>query len=354
MSSKSDPICENSACPPAGSWQDLVRISIIVPVYNDSANLAACLAALHESATPDSEIIVVDDASTDQSAAVAEKAGVRVVSLRENGGPGRARNSAAATARGQILFFVDSDVAVAHDAVGRVLAEFERHPELTALFGSYDATPRATGVISQYRNLLHHFVHQEGNPEASTFWAGCGAIRRAVFSELGGFDEGSFGRAIEDIELGYRLHRRGYRIRLDKALLGTHLKKWTLTSLVKTDICIRAVPWARLIMERKVAPNDLNLKTGQRASAALVMLALAFLSLAPVRPSLLALAAAALLVVVGLNWKLYAFFLKCRGLCFTGAAIPLHLLYYLYSSLSYLFVWVETRLGRRPIRKEGA
>jgi hypothetical protein len=103
-----------------------------------------------------------------------------------------------------------------------------------------------------------------------------------------------------------------------------------------------------------VVPNDLNLKTSQRASAALLLLALVCLSLAPVRPVLLAPAAVALLVIVGLNRKLYSFFLKCRGLRFTAAAIPLHLLYYLYSSLSYLFVWAETRLGFRRIRKGGA
>ena len=68
------------------------------------------------------------------------------------------------SARGEILFFVDSDVAVAPDAVSRVLAVFDRHQDVAAVFGSYDASPNAPGVVSQYRNLLHHFVHQEGNP----------------------------------------------------------------------------------------------------------------------------------------------------------------------------------------------
>ena len=58
-------------------------------------------------------------------------------------------------------------------------------------------------MVSQYRNLLHHFVHQHGHAEASTFWAGCGAIRRAAFDAVGGFDAARFPRpSIEDIELG--------------------------------------------------------------------------------------------------------------------------------------------------------
>ncbi len=81
-----EPRLNKDCAPPVGDPRAPVRIAIIVPVFNDSSNLGACLAALRESATRDSEIIVVDDASTDQSAAVAEKAGARVVSLRENGG----------------------------------------------------------------------------------------------------------------------------------------------------------------------------------------------------------------------------------------------------------------------------
>ncbi len=327
-----------------------VRISIVVPVYNDAESLQACLAALLVASTPDSEIIVVDDASSDESPAVAQRAGVRLVRLDKNSGPAVVRNRGAALARGDVLFFVDSDVAVAPDAVRRVLATFASSPDLTAVFGSYDASPRAPGIVSQYRNLLHHFVHQEGNSEATTFWAGCGAIRRDAFLALGGFDEGTFGRAIEDIELGYRLRRNRHRIRLDKALFGTHLKAWTLRSLVRTDIWVRAVPWSRLILERGVTPNDLNLKTDQRASAALVLLALGCLTLAVVWPLLLAPAALALLTVVILNRKLYGFFVARRGVRFTAVAIPLHLLYYVYSSLSYLLVWLHVRIRGREIR----
>jgi GT2 family glycosyltransferase len=331
---------------PASASVALPRLSIIVPVFNDAGNLAECLAALQVAATADAEIIVVDDASTDDSAAVAERGGARVVRLPQNSGPAAVRNRGVASARGEILFFVDSDVAVAPDAIRRVLAVFDRRRDIAGVFGSYDTTPRAPGLISQYRNLLHHFVHQQGNPDAATFWAGCGAVRRAPFTELGGFDEGLFGRAIEDIELGYRLRRAGYRILLDKSLLATHLKAWTFLSLLKTDILVRAIPWSRLILMRG-APNDLNLKTSQRVSAALVLLALACLALAPFRPWLLALAAGALVGVITLNRDLYGFFLQQRGIRFTVLAIPLHLLYYIYSSLSYLAVWLSIQFRRR-------
>jgi hypothetical protein len=84
-------------------------------------------------------------------------------------------------------------------AIRRVVKAFEDDPALAAVFGSYDRRPRAPGLVSQYRNLLHHYTHQIGNPEAGTFWSGCGAIRRSVFVGVGGFDAARFPRpSIED------------------------------------------------------------------------------------------------------------------------------------------------------------
>lgn len=331
----------------------MIRISIIVPAYNNADDLLECLSALRTSGHPDLEIIVVDDGSTDDAPSVAIRMGARLLHLAKNSGPSAARNYGACYARGDILFFVDADVVVAPGAVSRVLRIFEENPDLAAVFGSYDLKPRAKNVVSQYRNLLHHYVHQNGNAEASTFWAGCGAIRRSVFEEIGGFNEKRFPRAsIEDIELGYRLRQAGHRILLDKSLQGTHLKRWTLCSLIWTDIFHRAVPWSRLIVETRNAPNDLNLETRQRLSIALVLLASIFLLLAVFQVELLAVSAAALSGVVILNRKLYVFFVRQRGFLFAAACLPLHLFYYLYSGLSYVRVWIDFWLrpavARRP------
>ena len=316
-----------------------MRVSTIVPVYNGANSLPECLTALKALACPDIEIIVVDDASTDDTPSIAEQAGVKVLRLAKNAGPGAARNYGARHAQGEILFFVDADVALLSGALNRARKVLEERPDVAAVFGSYDAAPKATGIPSQFRNLLHHFVHQNGQAEASTFWAGCGAIRRSVFEQIGGFDEKQFPRpSIEDIELGYRLRRAGYRILLDKALQGTHLKQWTLFSFIRTDIVSRAIPWSRLILETRVAPNDLNLKWDQRASFLLAAVACVFLALALFRIELIAVSAGAFLAVIVLNRRIYLFFLRQRGLPFAVACIPLHILYYLYSGFSYLYV----------------
>jgi GT2 family glycosyltransferase len=323
------------------------RISVIVPVYNDERSLGRCLGALTASCPPEAEIIVLDDGSTDGSAAVADRPGVRLVRLATNAGPAAARNHGARHARGEILFFVDSDVVVAPGTVAHVLRQLDAHPDVTAVFGSYDAHPAAPGVVSRYKNLLHHFVHQSGATEASTFWAGLGGIRKAAFAALGGFAHERFRRpSIEDIELGYRLRGAGHRIVLDKALQGTHLKRWTLRSLLVTDIVGRAIPWTRLILESGQPVDDLNVRRDQRLSAGLVGLAVLGLTLTPRWPWLAVVAAAALLVVIVVNRRLYAFFARHGGLGFAGACLLLHWLYYLYSGVVYLAVWVSVRLRR--------
>jgi cellulose synthase/poly-beta-1,6-N-acetylglucosamine synthase-like glycosyltransferase len=324
------------------------RISIIVPAYNNLQDLRECLTALISSAGADSEIIVVDDASTDDTPTGAARMGVRVLCMATNSGPAAARNYGASQAQGDILFFVDADVVIGAEAIHRIRQLLTEDPDLAAVFGSYDAHPRAKGVVSRYRNLLHHFVHQQGNAEASTFWAGCGAIRKAVFEAVGGFDSTRYRKpSIEDIELGYRLRQAGYRILLDKTLQGTHLKRWTLWSVIRTDVRDRAIPWARLILERKSAINDLNLKGEQRLCAGLVGVASILLPLAVLHLELFALPTLALLTVTILNRKLYRFFAQQRGISFAAACMALHFLYYLYSGLSYLFVLVDWHLRKR-------
>src|SRR5829696_5491870 len=134
----------------------------------------------------------------------------------------------------EVLVFVDADVLPHPDAFARLREAFEVDPALDAVFGSYDTSPRATGLVSRFRNLLHHHVHQQGAGPATTFWAGLGAVRRETFESAGGFDASRFPHAsVEDIELGMRLAAAGGKLRLDPELQGTHLKAWTLVELVR-------------------------------------------------------------------------------------------------------------------------
>jgi glycosyltransferase involved in cell wall biosynthesis len=327
-------------------------LSVVVPVRNDPERLRACLGGLRASTLREHEVIVVDDASTDDTAEVAASLGARVIRQAERTGPAAARNRGVAEARADYVMFVDADVCVHPDTLARVMAGFAEDPRTDALFGSYDLTPGSPNFLSQYKNLFHHYVHQRAAVVASTFWSGCGAIRRGVFLEAGGFSAEYRRPAIEDIELGARLVRAGRRIVLRKDVQATHLKRWTLGGLLKADVWDRGVPWTELILrEGRGLPNDLNLKTAERVSAllacAVVALALGALVGGPLpRAAWLGALAATLVVFVAWNHEFYGFFARARGLVFAARVIPLHVLYYLYSIAAFA-IGVARHLARR-------
>lgn len=312
------------------------RVSVIVPVRNGGDDLVRCLEALGASTGGASwELIVVDDGSSDASAAHARAAGARVLAThRPRSGPAIARNIGATAARGEILLFVDADVVVTPETVSDVAAAFDGDPTVAALFGSYDRRPAAPNFVSQYKNLFHHYVHQSSPPGVTTFWAGCGAVRAAAFREVGGFDGGLYGRpSIEDIDLGYRLTRAGYAVRLCHHIQVTHLKRWTAGSLLRTDVRDRGIPWVRLLLRERVFAMDLNLEIANRVSVVGIFLLWAALIATWFWPPV---AGVALLLAAGLlaiNLPLYAFFRRERGLLFALAAIPWHWLYYTYNGV---------------------
>lgn len=248
------------------------RVAVVLPVHASGPALSRCLDAL-ATAPPDELVVAVDGGAPDVVAEVTPHAD-RLVVLARRSGPAAARNRAAAVATADVLLFIDADVVVHDDTVERVRAAFARDPLLQALVGSYDDQPPATNVLSRYKNLLNHHHHQRVRPDAGTFWGACGAMRRTAFVELGGFDELTYHHpSIEDVELGYRLAERGGRIRVDRDLQVTHLKRWTAVNLLHTDVARRALPWAELLLSRRAWPDDLNVDVEHRMKGVLAGLA---------------------------------------------------------------------------------
>jgi glycosyltransferase involved in cell wall biosynthesis len=318
-----------------------ISCSVVIPVCNGLPTFGQCLASVARAVRPNDEIIVVADGEGDGAWQLASKFGARVVKLATNGGPARARNYGAQAATSEIVFFVDADVIVPRNAIATIESAFEKEEDLAALIGSYDEFPAQTNFLSQFKNLLHHYVHQNGSAKASTFWGACGAIRRDLFFSIGGFDEFYAVPSIEDIELGYRLSAANYKIRLVKELQVTHLKRWEPYSLVKTDFCRRAVPWTRLIWKQlwlagRVA-SDLNLDAAHRwsllTSMALVAAAVAGLF----NPWSLILVPVCIGIFLFLNAPVLSFFRSKRGLIFASRAAVWRFGYDLYSFAGFCY-----------------
>ena len=287
----------------------------------------------------------MDDCSTDNTAQIAARYGARCIRTPRTLGPGGARNLGAQHAGGDVLVFVDADVVVPPEGLPLIAEDFRSDPELAAVFGSYDETPTWPTFISQYKNLMHRYVHQTSSESAATFWAGCGAMRKEVFEEFGGFNAALYAvPSIEDIALGLELARAGRRIRLDKRLEVKHLKRWTVGNLLRADILHRAVPWSKLILNTRHLPRDLNLTYASRASSLLAgLLAVGCLMLPFSLAGLLRIGAAPLLAAMAgiillllwLNWDVYRYFGRKLGWWFAARAVLAHWAYYLYSGVTF-------------------
>ena len=343
------------------SHAELPLVSVIVPAYRSAATLGRCLEGLQESDLPCAawELIVVDDGCDDGSHGIAAQCADRVVRISDGPrGPAYARNAGAAVALGDILVFVDADVVVAGDALRRLVTHLAPGSGVTAVFGAYDETPADPGFVSQYRNLLHRWVHSTSAGDASTFWAACGAVRHAAFHDVGQFDDRRYPRPqIEDVELGYRLHDAGHRIVLDPAVRCTHLKRWTLRGMLRVDLVDRAIPWMELLVARRetVANGPLNLKGSEKlltAVAGFVLLS-AFVAMVARDARWLAVSAACIAIIIGQNMPFLLWLARLRGPWFALRTIPLRLLFYVECALAAGYVILSPRLQARPHRAAG-
>jgi GT2 family glycosyltransferase len=300
----------------------VTTLTAVIPATDGRLTLERTVAAIRRASTPPEELIVVD----------------RPYQL----GPAAARNLGARQASGDVLVFVDADVEVHADAFARIRGAFGDDQGLAAVFGSYDDDPGAPGIVSDFRNLLHHHVHQEGAGAATTFWAGLGAIRRDVFLALGGFDEQRFPKpSVEDIELGMRLHAQGGRIVLDPAIQGKHLKSWTLANMAKTDLFRRGVPWLRLVIENHSGSTALNLGWRHRIGTGASLLLLVGL----IRRNALLVGSTMTLLVV-LDRRFYLLLLRRRGARLVAVAFPLHVVHRLTSAAALPIAVTNHLFGR--------
>ena len=285
-------------------------LSVVIPATDAPPTLGRCLAALGRSTEPHEVEVVTAPAGT---------------------GPAAARNAGVARTEGDIVVFVDADVEVHPDALRRLRETLDRDLGVAAVFGAYDDRPAVAAVVSRFRNLLHHHVHASAGGPATTFWAGLGAVRREAFDAAGGFDARRYPRpSIEDIELGMRLHAAGRRIVLDPAVRGTHLKRWTLPSMLRTDLVARGAPWVALRLERGGAGGGaLNLAWGQRLAAGAAVIGTAAALSGRGRFALAALAA-----MLAPNARFYALLGRLGGPRLVLGGVPLHLVHHLTAAAS--------------------
>jgi len=331
------------------------RITVIVPFYNAATTLAACLESILAGDYPNFEVIAVDDRSDDDGPAIAQHyEKVLLLQMTRRSGAAAARNLAAAAATGEIFFFADADILTPPNMLTRLAEIFAAEPELDACFGAYTTLPAANNFASVYKNLIHHYTHLTSRKHASTFWCGCGAIRRGAFERANGFNEDYLASSVEDIELGYRLTKLGANIQLRSDLRVTHAKRYTLWSLIRSDVFDRAIPWTRLMAAQNIFRADLNLKMSNIISGVLLALflplAVSGLFVLPVEYAWVLVAAVAA-GYVALNARIWWFVLRVKGFFFSLLFMAMYVVTYFYSVAGFvlgLAQYVAEKIRKKP------
>jgi glycosyltransferase involved in cell wall biosynthesis len=187
-----------------------MTISTIVCAHNEADYLPTCLYSLRAQSRPPDAIVVIDNASTDQTGAVARTVpGVRVIHEPQKGLV-VARETARRAVSSDILAYVDADCRVPLQWVERIEARFARHPDVVAVTGPYrfydwDLFGRA--LIAAYDRVVApptHFAVHELLSIGAILYGGNFAVRREALERIGGFDR-SIEFHGEDTNLGRRL-----------------------------------------------------------------------------------------------------------------------------------------------------
>jgi glycosyltransferase involved in cell wall biosynthesis len=230
-------------------------ISVVIPAAGPALLLTEVLKAIEAADPGPGEIIVVDDGLDTKTLAIAEGFRVKVVKNRPGRkGPASARNSGAATVKGDVICFLDADVLVP--------------PGFFKRLSTYFVDARVDGVIALqstvteyndwpavYKNLWMRYTYERLDGPVALFYTSAAAIKRAVFEKTGGFDE-NYGRpSVEDTAFGRELARVGARIIVAKELDVEHRKRYTTGQVLRLAFR-RGAELARLIL--RIGPGRGN------------------------------------------------------------------------------------------------
>ncbi|HEU5160957.1 MAG TPA: glycosyltransferase family 2 protein [Streptosporangiaceae bacterium] len=289
-------------------------VSVIVPCYNSTRTLRLCLRSVLDQTYTPIELIVVDDGSTDDSAEIAASMGATVVRTSVNSGQSVARNLGADHANGEILFFLDSDVALDSRGVEVAVGVLQTNPKVGAICGVYDAEPLLpTSLAARYRTVEQYVWFNEVDDDSiAGLYSALFGIRADVFKEIGPFDPAL--RYTEDQDFGYRLLQR-YDMRVTRAIHGRHDHDATLRTIFR-KVFQRTRLGMQLWLQYRALPG--GAATGSRALASATALGAVLALPLPVLVGPVGAAATPVLigVTIALDPAMYRHAFASRGVAF--------------------------------------
>lgn len=210
-------------------------ISVIIPTYNAGSTIEKCLDSVLNQDYPNLELIVVDDASADDTLEKASKYPVKLFTKIENRGVAHSRNLGAEKARGEIIIFVDSDIVLTAGRIPQIVSSLEAKPGILAVAGIYSDNTKGFNFISDFKNLDLAYRGKLCGGYVKYLGTFFFAIRKSTFIEAGGFSTEFKAATAEDLDFGYKVTKGKPLMFLDKAITVDHLKEYNLISMLKTD-----------------------------------------------------------------------------------------------------------------------
>lgn len=211
-------------------------ISVIIPAYNAENTISICLEALFYQTIDQTEyeVIVIDDGSTDTTKKIIQQnyPQVRLIS-QHNQGPAAARNNGAHQAKGDLLFFTDSDCEPTQNWIEEMRKPFTQDPNLTGVKGIYKTKQPeivARFVQLEYEDKYHFMRKQKSIDFIDTYSAG---FRKETFLKMNGYNEDFPVACAEDVELSFRMANAGYKMIFVPDAIVYHLHPHTLRAYLK-------------------------------------------------------------------------------------------------------------------------
>jgi glycosyltransferase involved in cell wall biosynthesis len=301
---------------------------VIIPIRDGNETLARCLSSLKASSLPPAEVIVVDDYSKEDCSEIVKSFGFKWMRMNQPREAENARNKGAESSSGDILVFTDCDMVIHPDALEKIHQHFCKD-HYAAISGVCSPEPQDRSFASRYKHLWMYYSYAK-SPRDFDFWiSSIGAVKRDVFFDLKGFGttfRTKYGGG--DLEFGRRLKLAGHKICLDTKIQGTHLKRFTLRSLMRNDYS-RGKGWFRFAVRSKLLPYVIkklriaNIYPAFIISVILSLISLFSLLLLPFWHNAFYLTGSSVVAYSVMNYPLFRFFYKRGGTRFLLKAIPL-------------------------------
>lgn len=348
---------ESSRRDRSGSLAEAYPFSVIIPAHNAARFLPETLKALAGNDLRNTEILLVNDASSDNTVEVAQRfeasLNLKVVTSTTQSGPAGARNLGTREASAPFLLFLDADVVLPSQAlfwIRETLDLYSHREDVAGVLGAYSEDAPAGGFLTHFKNLSTTYLYRITETKSPFLHTAIFAVKREILGLVGGFDV-RLDRA-EDFMLGISLGSRGYRFIIDRRLEADHLKQYSLREIFVED-------WQRIQNLRRIRLSGKERRFSLRAhrwsrliSVASPGLVAVSLCLSFVKPELLWVALGLVLVFLVANLRFGLYLAAKRGFWFGLGSLLFLFLEMLWASLAVFASLVTRRRKETPKARE--